>query len=168
MAFGLLLCKVAPSVNFDKCILFTHSCLKYVLDLSSTGKDYNEENRGKGVSSLTTCPTCVRRLARLRRHVREQLVPWFWEPYTACWTCKKQFNTAAKLERHLTDTVGHMEFNGEGREDIKACISMVGGILRLIAKHMGLRDLYALYMYIHLNPHLQPLTLLMSLKQISV
>lgn len=46
------------------------------------------------------CEVCEAPVKKVYRHMLATHLPWFFQPETACWTCRKPFGTASKLAHH--------------------------------------------------------------------
>ena len=56
-----------------------------------------------GRKGKRTCPVCNKGVAKVHRHVLAAHLPWFFNPETACWSCKQDCGTVSKLVHHRKD-----------------------------------------------------------------
>ena len=55
---------------------------------------------------IRSCPVCLGKVDRPRRHVMRKHFPWFWMPTTACWICHQQEAQRGKAAINHTLMIG--------------------------------------------------------------
>ncbi len=109
--------------------------------------DYEEDEEGDckaapRIGAMTKggrpCRLCPYRFSHLRRHMVLAHLPWYFDPFSACWNCKTREPQAKFLDRHL-------KFCGEksGKYSIKWASrwrALILGLLWTFMNIVGCRD----------------------------
>jgi hypothetical protein len=65
------------------------------------------QQSGSKSKRIRSCPVCLGKVDRPRRHVMRKHFPWFWMPTTACWICHQQEAQRGKAAiNHTLDHTG--------------------------------------------------------------
>ena len=81
--------------------LFVSDMLEAPLELETIRQSGSKSKRSR------SCPVCLGKVGRPRRHVMRNHFSWLWMPTTACWICHQQ--EAQRCKAVINHTLGHTE-----------------------------------------------------------